>query len=146
MCIYVETDKKYLVDVGFGDLFITPLEIRVGIQIDSRNSFKIEICNEYDFMLSMSEDGTVFYKKYIFILKEVQINEFYEMCSDKQTNPLSYFVKNTVCTKPTSSGRLTLFNNKLIETHNKERFEQLIHNDIELRTLLKTLFGITIQP
>ncbi len=143
MSIYVETNKKYLADVGFGDLFTRPLEIRDGIQSDGRNLFKIEHFNGQDFVLSMCSDQTNFYKKYIFNLKEVQINDFYKICMDKQINPLSYFVRNTVCTKPTNSGRLTLFNNKLIEKRDTEKIEQLISNDAELRTVLKTLFGVT---
>jgi N-hydroxyarylamine O-acetyltransferase len=143
MSIYVQTDKRYLADVGFGDLFTKPLEIREGIQSDGRNLFKIEKFNDQDFVLSMCSDKTNFYKKYIFNLKEVPINEFYEICLDKQTNPQSYFVKNTVCTKPTRSGRLTLFNNKLIEKRDTERIEKLIYNNAELSTVLRTLFGVT---
>jgi N-hydroxyarylamine O-acetyltransferase len=144
MCLYVETNKKYLADVGYGDLFTRPLEIKEGIQSDGRNLFKIERLKGQDFVLSMCSDQTNFYKKYLFNLKAVQIHEFDKICSDKQTNPNSYFVKNTICTKPTSSGRLTLFNNKLIEKRDTERIEQLIQNDAELRRVLKTLFGITI--
>jgi N-hydroxyarylamine O-acetyltransferase len=144
MCIYVETEKKYLADVGYGDLFTRPLEIIEGIQSDGRNLFKIEPLKGQDFVLSMCSDQTNFQKKYLFNLKEVPIHEFDKICSDKQTNPNSYFVKNTICTKPTSSGRLTLFNNKLIEKRDTERIEQLIHNDAELRKVLKTVFGITV--
>jgi N-hydroxyarylamine O-acetyltransferase len=143
MCIYVETGKKYLADVGYGDLFTRPLEIKEGIQSDGRNLFKIERLKGQNFVLSMCSDQTNFQKKYLFNLKAVQIHEFHKICSDKQINPQSYFVKNTICTKPTSSGRLTLFNNKLIEKRDTERIEQLIHNDAELRRVLKTLFGIT---
>ncbi len=145
MSIYVETDKKYLADVGFGDLFIRPLEIRDGIQSDGRNLFKVERFNDQNFILSMCSDLINFHKKYIFNLKEVKVGEFHEICSDKQTNPLSYFVKNTVCTKPTDSGRLTLFNNKLIEKSGADKVEKLIENDAEFRAILETLFGIRIS-
>lgn len=145
MSIYVETGKKYLADVGFGDLFTKPLEIRDGIQSDGRNLFKIEQFDDQNFILSMCSDQTNFHKKYTFNLNEVQINDFHDMCTDKQTNPLSYFVKNTVCTKPTSSGRLTIFNNKLIEKRGTDRIEQVIYNDEELQFVLKTLFGIKIE-
>ncbi len=143
--IYVDTGKKYLADVGFGDLFIKPLEMREGVQSDGRNLFKIEKFDDQNFMLSMCSDQTNFHPKYTFSLNEVQINEFDEICTDKQTNPLSYFVKNTICTKPTSAGRLTLFNNKLIEKRGNERIEKLIGSDDELRVALKTLFGIEIE-
>lgn len=34
MSVYVETNKPFLTDVGYGDLFVVPLEIRDGIQDD----------------------------------------------------------------------------------------------------------------
>ena len=144
MCIYVNTGKKYLVDVGFGDLFTKPLEIKDGTQSDGRNLFKIERSNDQNFVLSMCSDQINFHKKYIFNLNEVQIHSFNEICSDKQTNPLSYFVKNTICTKPTAAGRLTLFNGKLTEKRDHERITRLVSNDDELRDALKTFFEIEV--
>lgn len=147
MAIFVETDKKYLIDVGFGDLFTKPIEIRDGIQSDGRNQFKIERLDEENLLLSMRTEKANFNRKYTFSLSKVQTKEFYDICSDKQTNPSSYFVKNTICTKPTRLGRLTVFNNRLIEKRLNEKTERLIHNDDELRDILKTQFNIKIvQP
>jgi N-hydroxyarylamine O-acetyltransferase len=143
--IFVETEKQYLADVGFGDLFLKPLEIKEGIQSDGRNLFKIEPFDTDNFVLSMCTDRVSFRKKYIFNLEEVPISAFEAICLDKQINPLSYFVKNMVCTKPTSAGRLTLFNNKLIEKKGDEKIEQWIKNDDELRTILKNVFGVTVK-
>jgi N-hydroxyarylamine O-acetyltransferase len=145
MVICIETDKKYIADVGYGDLFIKPIEIKQGIQHDGRNRFKIEKINNHDFVLSMASDNTNFVKKYAFTLGERSINEFYPICLEKQTNPDSYFVKNVICTKPTMSGRITLFNNKLSEKHNEERIEKLISDDTELRSQLREKFGIVIR-
>jgi N-hydroxyarylamine O-acetyltransferase len=144
MAIYIETDKKYLADVGFGDLFIKPLEMRDGILSDGRNLFKIEKINEQDFVLSMSSDQLSFRKKYTFNLNTVKISDFNQICLDKQTSPQSYFVKNTICTKPTPSGRVTLFNNRIIEKRGTDRFERLI-NESELKAELKTLFGFDLE-
>jgi N-hydroxyarylamine O-acetyltransferase len=144
MSVYIDIGKKYLADVGFGDLFVQPLEIRDGIQSDGRNLFKIEKVDEQDFVLSMGSEQSDFQKKYIFSLKKVRISSFHQICLDKQTNPKSYFVKNTVCTKPTKSGRLTLFNDRIIEKRGKDRFEKLINSESELKVALKTLFGIDL--
>jgi N-hydroxyarylamine O-acetyltransferase len=144
MAIYVETDKKYLADVGFGDLFIKPLEIRSGIQSDGRNLFKLETIDNNDFLLSMGSDQLNFQKKYTFNLSTVSIDDFAQICLDKQTKPESYFVKNTICTKPTNTGRLTLFNHKIIEKRGKERIEKAVNNESELKATLKTLFGLDL--
>ena len=144
MAIFVKTNKNYLLDVGFGDLFTKPLEIREGIQSDGRNQFKIEILGEQTFLLSMCPDKSNFSRKYSFSLSKVQTTEFYDLCLDKQTNPLSYFVKNTVCTNPTSFGRQTVFNNRLIEKRGNDRIERFINNDDELKDILSGQFKINI--
>ena len=146
MSLLVEIDKKkYLADVGFGDLFIKPIEISEGIQTDGRNYFKVETHYEKEFVLSMSSNQIDFHNKYMFYLKEVSIDKFYAICLDKQTNPSSYFVKNTLCTKPTAFGRLTLFNNKLIEKIGDERIEKVILDDVEFRKELINKFKILIK-
>ncbi len=145
MCVWVEVaGKQYLADVGFGDLFTKPLEIREGVQSDERSVFKIENIESQCFVLSMSTEQMSFQEKYIFDLANVRIEEFDEICLHKQTHPLSYFVKNTICTKPTSSGRITLFNNEVIEKVGSHKTKKLIDGDDELRTVLKDLFGIEV--
>jgi N-hydroxyarylamine O-acetyltransferase len=145
MSLYVKTDKEYLADVGFGDLFIRPLEIKEGVQADGRSLFKIEKYDTENYLLLMSEDGIDFQKKYIFNLNEVNIERFLPLCFDKQTNPYSYFVQNVICTKPTTTGRITIFNNKLIETFNDEKLETLIDDDSQLRAQLHKNFNITLE-
>lgn len=144
MSIVVETDKKYLIDVGFGDLFIKPLEIRDGIQSDDINLFKIEKYDEVNFILYMCSNNKDFEKKYIFNFEEVQTSEFNDICLDKQINPNSYFFRNTICTKPTKHGRLTVFNNRLIEKKDSIKIEKTIGNDEELRDILINHFNIRI--
>lgn len=145
MCIRVKTGKDYIADVGFGDLFLHPLELRAGVQNDGRNYFRIEEEPNDEFSLSMSYDGSNFQKKYIFSLNEVPIDSFKAPCLDKQTNPESYFVKNTICTRATESGRITLFNDRLIKRNLGEKNELSILSDIDLRVQLKKHFDIEIR-
>ena len=145
MSIYVRTDRDYIADVGFGDLFVVPLEIKEGVQDDGRNKFLIESNLHGEYTLSMSSDGLNFEKKYVFTLKEVPLEYFKEPCVDKQTNPESYFVKNTVCTLVTEAGRVTLFNDKLIRKNYSERSEISILSDIDLRAQLRKNFNIEIH-
>ena len=145
MSIYVRTDRDYIADVGFGDLFVRPLEIKEGVQDDGRNQFLIESNQRGEYTLSMSSDGLNFQKKYVFSLKEVPVEYFKDPCLDKQTNPESYFVKNTVCTLATESGRVTLFNDKLIIRTYAERSEISILSDFDRRVQLKKYFNIEIH-
>lgn len=146
MAICIEwKNKRYLADVGYGDLFTRPLQIKDGIQSDGRNRFKVEKLNEYDFVVLMSSDNLNLQQKYRFNLIEVPVEEFTRICLDKQTSPSSYFVKNVICTKATSLGRLTIFNDKLIEKKGNERIERSIRNDAELRSELRSNFGVVIR-
>jgi N-hydroxyarylamine O-acetyltransferase len=145
MSIHVRTDKDYLADVGFGDLFIRPLEIKEGVQSDGRNMFLIEAVGDGDYALSMSSGVSDFEKKYVFCIKEVPVENFKKPCLDKQTNPDSYFVKNTICTRATEMGRVTLFNNKIIRKSGEKRIETPILSDMDLRVQLMKHFDIEIK-
>ena len=145
MSIYVKTKKKFLVDVSYGDLFIIPIEIKSGIQYDGRNYFQVDKMIENDYLLSMSSDGLDFQKKYIFNLDVVNAADFNTICFDKQTNPNSYFVKNIVCTKPTQTGRVTIFNNRFIEKNNELRIETPIQGQENLKNYLWDKFEITVK-
>ena len=81
----------------------------------------------------------------MFSLEEVSLENFRAPCLDKQTNPESYFVKNIICTRATASGRVTLFNNKIVRKSGEERIETPILSDIDLRVQLGKHFGIEIK-
>lgn len=144
MSIHVKTEKEYLADVGFGDLFLQPLVITDGVQNDGRNYFIIEKDGADDYTLSMSSDGSDFQKKYRFNLMEVPLESFKGPCIDKQTNPESFFVKNIVCTIATETGRITIFNDRIIRNNGKERVEGRILGDNDLRIQLRRSFNIEI--
>jgi N-hydroxyarylamine O-acetyltransferase len=145
MSIYVNAGREYLLDVGYGDLFVTPIEIKEGVQFDGRNYFEIDKWSKNEYVISMSADGLSFSKKYTFSLDVVNTNDFETICLDKQTNPNSYFVKNVVCTKPTVTGRVTIFNDKLVEKNGELRMERTIQSEENFTRCLKDKFGIEIR-
>jgi N-hydroxyarylamine O-acetyltransferase len=145
MSVYVKTKKEFLVDVGYGDLFVTPIEIKRGVQFDGRNYFQIEKWDQRGYLISMSMNGLDYSKRYTFSLDLVKVEDFAAICLDKQTNPNSYFVKNLICTKPTDTGRVTIFNDKLIERMNDLKIETLIQGDENLTKTLKDKFNIVFR-
>lgn len=120
-------------DVGYGDLFVRPLEIKEGVQFDGRNYFRIDKWEENEYLVLMSSDGLSFSKRYTFSLGVVNSKDFETICLDKQSHPDSYFVKNVVCTKPTETGRVTF------------RMETAIQSDEDLTRCLKDKFGIVMR-
>lgn len=145
LCILISLEnKRWLADVGFGDLFIKPIVIQANtIQFDARNYFKLEALDKEQWLLLMSADGTNFEKKYIFSLEEQALDNFISECYIKQHDPNSHFVKNKICTKATVDGRITIFNDKFIITKNKEKTELFIENENHLLQILKSSFGIS---
>lgn len=143
MALIVTTDKTWLVDVGFGDLFIEPRELKVGVnQPDRENQFRIEpLGNRY--MLLMTDHNGAFTKKYSFDVRPRSFADFEEMSLWKQTNPESWFVKNFVCTQATSTGRITIINNKFRTIVNGELTEVSIRDEHHCQQILAEKFNIT---
>lgn len=144
MAIIVKIEKNdWLVDVGFGDLFIKPLKMHTGIeQVDELCSFKIELGEKQKYFLSKSREEAIFENIYSFKVEEKKLEQFFPQCKLKQESPLSYFVQNKICTLPIAGGRKTLFNSKYKETKNKEKLEVQIDDEMQARKILSTKFYI----
>jgi len=137
-------NEEWLADVGFGDLFIKPLKINLEIeQIDGGNTFKISLFSEQSYLLSKSENGLDFEKKYVFETNEKKLEQFLPQCKLKQQSPDSYFVQNKVCTIVQKSGRKTIFNSKYIEKKHGNKTELLIKNKEQEKRILEKEFGMT---
>jgi N-hydroxyarylamine O-acetyltransferase len=71
------------------------------------------------------------------------MEDFAEMCRHHQTSSASHFTQKPVCSIVTSTGRVTISGNRLIETSRGNRTERLIQGEAELRMLLNDRFGVT---
>ena len=146
MSIVVYLDEPWLVDVGYGDLFLSPIQISSRLlQEDGPKFFKIDAINENEFVLSETWTGQLnFKKKYLFDLKACTIDDFENQNRIKQVNPESYFVKNTICTLPTKSGRKTIFNDTFKVSSNEMVTKKKIEDKDEMLGILRDEFNITI--
>ncbi len=150
LSIIVEIEKDFfLLDVGYGNLFFEPIKIPVDsnesyIQKDRDMIYKIEKIDDTNYILSESKNGKKFRKIYAFDTTPREITEYYEQIDLKQYSENSYFVKNRICTLPTQTGRITLFNNKFIKTTQEKRQEYTIQDDNEFYQILKDEFEINL--
>ncbi|WP_422360701.1 arylamine N-acetyltransferase family protein [Reichenbachiella sp.] len=136
-------DKVYLVDVGFGDLFLQPQLLQPGlVQMDYNRYFRIDKTIDDEYILHLSENSMDFEPKYLFSDKERQLIEFIDMCDYHQTHENSHFRKKKMITRATSNGRITLTDSKLTTTVAGKKEEQDILNFDEFRVKLKEYFGI----
>ena len=146
MAIYVKHEGHWLLDVGYGDLFINPIEIKPDVvQYDGANYFMVKQVGENSYSLQMSATGTNFKERYIFNLSEVTIEEFEPQCQLKQTSEDSHFVKNLICTKPTETGRKTVFNQKFLQRDDTGRHIASFETGFDLALCLQKELVLTSE-
>ena len=144
MTLLVETGGSYLVDVGFGDSFRTPLPMPRGRVEDISGSYRIYSSpgtHEHVYELHHhNEHG--WHPQYRFSTIPHQLAEFESMCSYHQTSPESSFTQRTVCTRATLYGRITLTENSLTITEGKEKRMQPVSSKEEFDQMLQEYFDI----
>lgn len=143
LALLVTLDETYLADVGFGNNFIEPIKfIPLLEQNDESGIYMIAQPNEKEFLLNLKNENGELAPQYIFTTKERSLNDFVEMCNYHQTSPESHFTQKKVCTKLTPSGRITLTDNKFIETMRGEKNIYEFSDEKEFHFLLQSKFGI----
>lgn len=126
MSLVVELDDTWLVDVGYGDLFIEPLKVTsTKVQMDQFKDYRIQKLGKNTYVLTESLKGSSnFLPRYKFDLYRRDINEFCDQNHFKQSSADSYFVKNLICTLPTENGRKTLLNDVFKTRIGDHQFEK----------------------
>lgn len=133
---------EYLVDVGFGDFSIKPLQFILDVeQQDENGTFLIrKFDNEYfEVVKKVGENRE---SEYIFKNLARNLSEFTEMCNFHQTSPESHFTRGKICSILTENGRKTLTDTKFIETVNFEKTEVTINSETEFKQILEKEFKI----
>jgi len=145
LALLVETEGRWLADVGFGDSSLDPLGLDSGPEREREaNTYSIEegagawtVRRRMPLLESWEP-------QYVFSLAPRRLEEFAERCLFQQTSPESHFTRNLICSRPTNTGRVTLSGTKLIVTQGERREEREVRGAEELRGLLAAEFGIEI--
>ena len=140
LTLRVDLGQPWLVDVGFGDSFIYPLQLQIGPEQEQfGRCFRI-VEQDHDLRLERKESG--WKTEYVFSLKPRRLEEFADMCRYHQTSANSPFTRKLVCSRLTSDGRLTVSDMKLICTRNGVREERMLASEEEWYAVLEDKFGI----
>lgn len=140
--VYLD-DQTYLVDIGFGDLFLEPKLIQPGkVQMDYNKYFRLDKNMDGEYTVLASGDSFEYVSKYVFTKKERQFIEFIDMCRYHQVDERSPFTKKKMITRATPRGRITLTDTKLAATISGKKEEMTILNHDEFRVKLYQHFGI----
>ena len=147
MAIIVFLDEQqWLVDVGFGRSFMSPIEFVMDkIQMIQNEYFKIVELPDHSYKLQSSYDSFSFTDEYTFTKKPRQFVEFIGMCQYHQTSPKSHFTRKKVISQTTKEGRLTLSDDKFIVNKMGKKEEFPVLNNDQFLVLLKEHFGITLR-
>ncbi len=141
LTLVVKLDKKYLVDVGFGDSFRVPIPIPDGQVKDISGTYRVFNNDGEDFFLQrLSEDTWL--TQYKFKLVPQNITDFYPMCVYHQTSPDTIFTQRKLCTIATPMGRVTISDETLTVTQNRLKEKFIIKSFEEFNNKLQIHFGL----
>lgn len=144
LALRVRLEEDWLVDVGFGDSFIRPLRLSGnGEQIQNGTAYRIEQSSNYR-VLTQRDDAGNWERFYRFTLEPHYLSDYTGRCRYHQTSPESHFTQKRLCTRLTEEGRITLRDERLIETKNGQRQEARISNEEEYLAALEEHFGIRL--
>jgi N-hydroxyarylamine O-acetyltransferase len=136
---------RWLVDVGFGDSFMEPLNLDDrGEQAQGLRAYRIDQITGGFVVSQRNYDGS-WERHYFFDLQPRTFPEEYKSaCLFHQTSPESPFTRGSIITRATPTGRVSLEDGRLILTVNGRRTEQLLDSNDEYQILLKEYFDITL--
>jgi len=132
-----------IVDVGFGDSFISPLVID-SAPVEQLGYFYKVTSQDEKYILYRKKSEQEWNPQYMFTLTPKEIEAFTSMCEFQQTSSQSNFTKKSVCSIATKSGRLTISNGKFIKTSHGKRSERLIVDSRDYRQLLQRHFSMLL--
>src|SRR5438445_2959892 len=146
MTLLVQLKEPWLADVGFGDSFTEPKRLDIsGPQTDHGRDYRVISKGSWTILARRNEENGLWEPQYKFGPRPRKLSEFAQRCVWQQTSPRSHFKKGRVCTRLTSSGRLTLTDTKLILTRGSKKDERLLRNVDDFPVLLRRHFGISLN-
>lgn len=145
MALLVDLDgDQYLADVGFGDSFTSPLLLSdTGDQPQDSRVYRVQR-DASTFMVTAGSGAPTSAMKpsFKFSTTPRHLSDFNEMCTFHQTSDQSHFTRKEICSRATSTGRITLSGTQLIETDAGSRnVVELASSEQRQRALIKH-FGI----
>jgi N-hydroxyarylamine O-acetyltransferase len=143
LALRVDLEEPWLADVGFGEGFLEPLRLQPAVEQPQIGRMYRLTDDEGVFLLEVKAEDK-WKLEYSFRLQPRQLSDFAAMCHYHQTSPDSHFTRNRICTRARPEGRITLSDEKLIETRNGVRRERMLAGDQEWRAILHEEFGVTL--
>ena len=143
LTLRVDLEEPWLADVGFGDSFIEPLRLELGLEQDQDGRvYRIVGDGRTLRMQRLGSNG--WKNQYLFSPRPRHLEEFAGMCHFHQTSPESHFTRKRICSLATDDGRITLSDLTLIVTRNGQRREETLGSEEVWRQALERYFGLRL--
>jgi N-hydroxyarylamine O-acetyltransferase len=127
MVLMVRLKKRWLLDVGFGALFIEPLRLDDRKpQVQGQVVYKIAPHGNGALKLMQRKSGSPWQAVYQFDLIPRRLHDFDGMCRWHQTSSESWHTQNRLCTRATPDDRITLSGKKLVIRSRAKRTERIL--------------------
>ncbi len=137
------SDSRWLTDVGFGESFLEPLELREGEQVQGKRAYRLEATADGWISWQRDYDGAWKRQYYFDLIPRRYPYDYQAGCTYHQTSPRSSFTRGSVISKATTDGRITLEAERLIITRNGQRTKQPVAEGQWNELLLKH-FGVVL--
>ncbi|GLZ33846.1 N-hydroxyarylamine O-acetyltransferase [Lentzea sp. NBRC 105346] len=140
LVLRVDLDHPYLVDVGFGQGYVFPIQMDTDEgQQDPAGTFRVTKAEYGD--VDVWFDGKPKYRVEEHPRRWVDFMPSWEWHQDA---PESFWNTMDLCSLATPKGRVTLHGNRFLETEDGETTERILHDD-ELLEVYRTVFGIDLE-
>ncbi|XP_015268244.1 PREDICTED: arylamine N-acetyltransferase, pineal gland isozyme NAT-10-like [Gekko japonicus] len=147
MVILVQLEgRSFLCDVGFGEGFLEPLELKPGTEhVQKGGIFWLGNKGGIWVLERREVPGKEGRPLYQFTLEEKKLDDFAGMCSYHQTSPSSIFPCKSFCSlRKEDGGRLTYMGWRLISTAGEKRTETALQSS-EIPAILHEKFGVRLE-
>ncbi|MEO1210889.1 MAG: arylamine N-acetyltransferase [Cyanobacteria bacterium J06638_20] len=145
LLLRVDIDEPWIADVGFGDLFLDPLPLVAGEHTQNGDTYFLELDGDEAVLYRRRSPSQSWEPQYAFSLKPHPLEDFQDMCGYHQSSPASPFTQKSLCSLATPEGRMTLSNNRFIQTIGGQRQQRKINTAEEYKALLHSHFGIDLR-
>lgn len=144
LVLLVQLEQPYLVDVGFGDSFVEPLNMGHLDQRDPNGIYHLTCQGDQWTLWEMQPGDSYWQPKFVFTLQPRHMDEFSGMCRYHQTSPDSSFTRHRICSLAVPDGRITLTDTHLIRTFQWQPTKMPITSEAEFIAALWEHFGIRL--
>jgi len=147
LCVHC-AGERFLADVGFGASFLDPLHLdETALQSDEAGTYRLELGEDGGGRFYCQElRAPQSHLSYRFFLEPRALEDFEDACLYMQTSSETHFTQKRICSQWTKAGRVTLSDDKLIETDwAGQRHEVPVGSEEEFHRLLEERFAITLR-